>query len=71
MADLHGKEAALVSTSGCVSNDTGISTIARLLPGCLILSDSLNHNSMIEGVRRSGCEKQVWHHNDLVHLEEL
>ena len=71
MADLHGKEAALVSTSGYVSNDTGISTIARLLPGCLILSDSLNHNSMIEGVRRSGCEKQVWHHNDLVHLEEL
>ena len=71
LADLHGKEAALVFTSGYVSNDAGISTIARLLPGCLILSDSLNHNSMIEGVRKSGCEKQVWNHNDLVHLEEL
>jgi 5-aminolevulinate synthase len=71
LADLHGKEAALVFTSGYVSNEAGISTIAKLLPGCLIFSDSLNHNSMIEGVRKSGCEKQVWHHNDLVHLEEL
>jgi 5-aminolevulinate synthase len=71
LADLHGKEAALVFTSGYVSNDTGISTIAKLLPGCLIFSDSLNHNSMIEGVRKSGCEKQIWHHNDLIHLEEL
>jgi 5-aminolevulinate synthase len=71
LADLHGKEAALVFTSGYVSNDTGISTIAKLLPGCLIFSDSLNHNSMIEGVRKSGCEKQIWRHNDLIHLEEL
>jgi 5-aminolevulinate synthase len=71
LADLHGKEAALVFTSGYVSNDAGISTIAKLLPGCLIFSDSLNHNSMIEGVRKSGCEKQIWRHNDLVHLEEL
>jgi 5-aminolevulinate synthase len=71
LADLHGKEAALVFTSGYVSNAAGISTIAKLLPGCLIFSDSLNHNSMIEGVRKSGCEKQVWRHNDLVHLEEL
>lgn len=71
LADLHGKEAALVFTSGYVSNEAGISTIARLLPGCLIFSDSLNHNSMIEGIRKSGCEKRVWHHNDLVHLEEL
>jgi len=71
LADLHGKEAALVFTSGYVSNQTGIPTIAKLLPNCLILSDALNHNSMIEGVRQSGCEKQVWRHNDVGHLEEL
>ena len=57
LADLHGKDAALVFTSGYVSNQTGIATIARLIPGCLILSDALNHNSMIEGVRQSGCDK--------------
>ena len=71
LADLHGKEAALVFTSGYVSNQTGIATLAKLIPNCLILSDALNHNSMIEGVRRSGCEKQVFRHNDLAHLEEL
>src|SRR6202050_973688 len=71
LADLHGKEAALVFTSGYVSNHTGIATIARLLPECLILSDALNHNSMIEGVRAAGCAKQVWRLNDLVHLEVL
>jgi 5-aminolevulinate synthase len=71
LADLHGKPAALVFTSGYVSNETGIATIARLLPNCLLLSDALNHNSMIEGVRRSACEKQIWRHNDLAHLEEL
>jgi len=71
LADLHGKEAALVFTSGYVSNQTGIPTIARLLPNCLILSDALNHNSMIEGVRQSGCDKVIWRHNDLGHLEEL
>jgi 5-aminolevulinate synthase len=71
LADLHGKPAALVFTSGYVSNQTGIPTIAKLLPNCLILSDALNHNSMIEGVRQSGCEKQVWRHNDLGHLEVL
>ena len=54
LADLHGKEAALVFTSGWVSNLAGISTIASLMPDCLILSDALNHNSMIEGVRRAG-----------------
>ncbi len=71
LADLHGKEAALVFTSGYVSNQTGIATIARLIPNCLILSDALNHNSMIEGVRGSGCEKRIWRHNDLAHLEQL
>ena len=71
LADLHGKQAALVFTSGWISNLAGISTIASLLPDCLIISDALNHNSMIEGVRRSGCEKQVFRHNDVAHLEEL
>jgi 5-aminolevulinate synthase len=71
LADLHGKQAALVFTSGYISNQAGISTIAKLLPDCLILSDALNHNSMIEGVRQAGCEKKVFRHNDLAHLEEL
>lgn len=71
LADLHGKPAALVFTSGYVSNQTGISTLARLIPNCLILSDALNHNSMIEGIRQSGCERVVFRHNDLAHLEEL
>jgi len=71
LADLHGKQAALVFTSGYVSNATGIATIASLLPNCLILSDALNHNSMIEGVKRAGAEKKIWRHNDVAHLEEL
>lgn len=71
LADLHGKASALVFTSGYVSNETGISTIAKLLPDCLILSDAFNHNSMIEGIRQSGCEKKIFRHNDLAHLEEL
>ncbi len=71
LADLHGKEAALVFTSGYVSNQTGISTLAKLMPNCLILSDALNHNSMIEGVRQSGCERVIFRHNDAAHLEEL
>jgi len=71
LADLHNKEAALVFTSGWISNLAALSTIADLLPNCLILSDALNHNSMIEGIRRSGCEKQLWRHNDVAHLEEL
>ena len=71
LADLHGKEAGLVFTSGYVSNQTGISTLAKLIPNCLILSDALNHNSMIEGVRQSGCDKAIFRHNDLEHLEEL
>ena len=71
LADLHRKEAALVFTSGYVSNETGISTIARLMSNSLILSDASNHNSMIEGVRQSKCEKQIFRHNDTAHLEEL
>jgi 5-aminolevulinate synthase len=71
LADLHGKDAALLFTSGYVSNQTGISTLAKLIPNCLILSDALNHNSMIEGIRQSGCERQVFRHNDVAHLEEL
>ena len=71
LADLHGKEAALVFTSGYVSNETGIATLAKLIPNCLILSDALNHNSMIEGVRQSRCEKQIFRHNDTAHLESL
>ena len=71
LADLHGKEAALVFTSGYVSNQTGIATIAKLIPNCLILSDALNHNSMIEGIRQSGISYMVFRHNDAAHLEEL
>jgi 5-aminolevulinate synthase len=71
LADLHGKEAALVFTSGYVSNQTGMATIAKLIPNCLILSDALNHNSMIEGIRQSGAEKKIWRHNDTGHLKEL
>src|SRR5271165_6133476 len=71
LADLHHKEAALVFTSGYVSNETGISTIAKLMPNCLILSDALNHNSMIEGVRQAHSERQIFRHNDMAHLEEL
>ncbi|MCF1504900.1 5-aminolevulinate synthase [Afifella sp. H1R] len=71
LCDLHHKESALVFTSGFVSNEAAISTIARLLPDCLILSDQLNHASMIEGVKHAGTQKQIWRHNDLAHLEEL
>jgi 5-aminolevulinate synthase len=71
LADLHRKQSALVFTSGYVSNETGISTIAKLMPNCLILSDASNHNSMIEGVRQSKCEKQIFRHNDVAHLEEV
>ncbi|HKT16185.1 MAG TPA: 5-aminolevulinate synthase [Allosphingosinicella sp.] len=71
LADLHGKEGALLFTSGYVSNEATLSTIAKLLPGCVIFSDELNHASMIAGIRNSGCEKRVFRHNDVAHLEEL
>lgn len=71
LADLHGKEASLVFTSGYVSNQTGISTIGKLIPDCVVFSDAFNHNSIIEGVRQSGCEKRIFRHNDLGHLETL
>jgi 5-aminolevulinate synthase len=71
LADLHGKPAALIFTSGYISNETGISTMAKLMPGCLILSDAYNHNSMIAGVRNAGTDKQIFRHNDMGHLEQL
>jgi 5-aminolevulinate synthase len=71
LADLHGKEAALLFTSGYVSNEATLSTLAKLLPGCIVFSDALNHASMIAGIKNAGCEKKVFRHNDLAHLEEL
>jgi 5-aminolevulinate synthase len=71
LADLHGKDGALLFTSGYISNEATLSTVAKLLPGCIIFSDELNHASMIAGIRNSGCEKRVFLHNDLAHLEQL
>jgi 5-aminolevulinate synthase len=71
LADLHGKEAALLFTSGYVSNDATLSTLYKLLPGLIVFSDAFNHNSMIAGIRHGGGEKRVYRHNDLAHLEEL
>jgi len=71
LADLHGKNGALLFTSGYVSNEATLATLAKLLPSCIIYSDELNHASMIAGIRNSGCEKRVFRHNDLAHLEEL
>ncbi|MSP95499.1 MAG: 5-aminolevulinate synthase [Alphaproteobacteria bacterium] len=71
LADLHGKESALLFTSGFVSNEATLSTLARLMPGCIFFSDEMNHASMIEGMRHSGAEKRIYRHNDMAHLEEL
>ena len=71
LADLHGKEAALLFTSGYISNSATLSLIGKLLPGCVIFSDALNHASMIDGIRQSGCDKRIFRHNDMAHLEQL
>ena len=71
LALLHDRPAALVFTSGFVANESALSTIGRLLPGCVIFSDAKNHASMIAGIRHSGCEKRIFRHNDVRHLEQL
>ena len=72
LADLHGKEAALLFTSGYVSNEASLSTLFKILPGLIVFSDELNHNSMISGIRAGKREqRRVFRHNDLEHLEEL
>ncbi|MCQ8185695.1 5-aminolevulinate synthase [Parvularcula maris] len=71
LASLHQKEAALLFTSGYIGNEATLSTLARLLPGVVILSDELNHASMIQGIKGGRCEKLIWRHNDVAHLEEL
>lgn len=71
LADLHGKEAALLFTSAYIANDATLSTLPKLFPGLIIYSDELNHASMIEGIRRNGGAKRVFRHNDVGHLREL
>ena len=70
LADLHGKDAALIFTSGWISNLAALGTLGKLMPGCAVFSDALNHNSMIEGIRRSGAERFIFPHNDAAHLDE-
>ncbi len=71
LADLHGKESALLFTSAYIANDATLSTLPKLFPGLIIYSDELNHASMIEGVRRNGGAKRIFRHNDVEHLREL
>jgi 5-aminolevulinate synthase len=71
LASLHGKAGALLFTSGYVSNEATLATLAKILPGCVLFSDEFNHASMIAGIRNSGCEKRIFRHNDIAHLEEL
>src|SRR3984885_11717871 len=71
LADLHGKEAALLFTSGYVSNEATLETLQKILPGLIIFSDAMNHASMIAGIRHGGGPRHIFRHNDLAHLEEL
>src|SRR5690606_7849709 len=69
LADLHGKQAALLFTSGYVSNWTSLSTLGAQIPGCVVFSDEGNHASMIEGIRHSKAERRIWKHNDVADLD--
>src|SRR5215468_10865292 len=69
LADLHGKEAALLFTSAYIANDATLSTLLKLVPGTIVLSDEKNHASMIEGIRHGTCEKHIFRHNDVGDLE--
>ena len=71
LADLHQKDGALLFTSGYIANEATLATLGKILPGLIMFSDELNHASMIEGVKGARCEKRIWRHNDIEHLEEL